>query len=56
MKRTSRQAGCFRSMRTPAPCPNCRETRIETHVPMYIAGTFCGKCCPVCRKPEAGAK
>ena len=29
MKPTSRQAGCFRSMRPLSPCPNCRELRIE---------------------------
>jgi len=48
MKRPSRQAGCFRSVRPLAPCPKCGEARIETHIPLYVAGTFCSKCCPVC--------
>jgi ribosomal protein L32 len=48
MKRASRQAGCFRSMCPLALCPKCGEGRIETHIPLYVAGTFCSKCCPVC--------
>ena len=48
MKRPSRQAGCFRSMRPVAPCPKCGEGRMETHIPLHVAGTFCSKCCPVC--------
>jgi hypothetical protein len=56
IKRPPRQAACLRSMRPLAPCSKCGEGRIETHILMYVAGTFCSKCCSVCSQQGQDAE
>ena len=59
MKGTSRGGGCFRSVRSSELCPNCGEVRLVAHVPIRMAGVYCGGCCPVREdllRPSRGQK
>ena len=46
---------CFQLPFAANPCSTCGRDAKPVHVPSTIVGTFCAKCCPVCRKMKSRA-
>ena len=48
-------AHCVQSATTKAACQRCGGRAEKMHQPVFVRGTFCPKCCPVCRQETAQA-
>jgi hypothetical protein len=41
---------CHRSSRVKAECDRCGRVPVVLHMPEFVHGWYCPKCCPVCRE------